>query len=357
MDPLSVSASIVSLIGAADTVVRRLYQYIKAAKGADKDIATLSMEITNLYGVLSSLHLVASRFESEVSELSMQERSMQIDHIHACYNTLDGIRSLLSKDDPSTTNSKMESVRRRLHWPLSESKTKALIDEVGKHKQTLALALNADTLVAMLQSLSRQKEMSNGINEIRNRLIASSMTETRRKILRSFSQGTDPQRYLSAALRVRQMGTGLWICEDKQFQAWMNSDSSSKLFVTGIPGAGKTVLTATIIEEITKRVGQEEKGLAVAYYFCDYKDPATQNPRSILASLAGQLAAQDEQCYAISQAFHQDHYPSEGPATTPEVEEFKQCLLDMIRTLDYAYIMCVLDYFLLIPYYIAQAML
>lgn len=113
MDPLSVSASIVSLIGAADAVVRRLYKYIKAAKGAEKDIATLSMEITTLYGVLSSLHLVASRFESEVSELSTQERSTQIDHIHACYRTLDSIRSLLGKDDPSTTNSKMESVRRR----------------------------------------------------------------------------------------------------------------------------------------------------------------------------------------------------------------------------------------------------
>jgi len=115
MDPFSASASIVSLIEAADTVVRRLYKYIKAAKGAEKDIASLSIEITNLYGVLSSLHLVTSRFECKVPELSMQERPMQIDHIHACYNTLDSIRSLLSKDDPSTANLKMGSVSRRLH--------------------------------------------------------------------------------------------------------------------------------------------------------------------------------------------------------------------------------------------------
>lgn len=343
MDPLSVSASIVSLIGAADVVVRRLYQYIKSAKEASKEITTLSMEITNLYGVLSSLQLVASRFESEVSELSIQERSMQIDHIHACYNTLDSIRSLLNKDDPLMTNSKMESVRRRLHWPLSESKTKALIEDVGKHKQTLALALNADTLVAMLQSLSHHKDISSGINDIRNRMIASSMTESRRKVHRLFTQVADPQRYLSAALRVRQMGTGLWICENEQFQSWLSSNDSMRLFLTGIPGAGKTVLTATIVEEVTKRVSQGQKGAAVAYYFCDYKDPASQDPRGILASLAGQLAAQDEQCYTIAQAFYKDHNPSEGLATTPGIEKYRQCLLDMIETLDHAYIMYVFE--------------
>lgn len=107
MDPWLVSASIISLIGAVDTVLRRTYKYIKAAKGADKDIAALSMKIINLYGVLNSIHLVASRLESGVSELSIQEQSMQIDHIPAKHNTLDSIQSLLDNDDPSATTSIM----------------------------------------------------------------------------------------------------------------------------------------------------------------------------------------------------------------------------------------------------------
>lgn len=84
MDPLSLSASILSLVGAADTV----YKYISSVKGAEKSTSDLSREIANLYGVLNSLGLVAIRFESEASELSLHERSMQIDHVHACYNTL-----------------------------------------------------------------------------------------------------------------------------------------------------------------------------------------------------------------------------------------------------------------------------
>ena len=115
MDPLSASASIAGLLSTADVVVRRLYEYIKAVRAAEKEISALSMEITNLYGVLSSLQLVASRFENADFEPSLQERTMQLHQIHACYGTLDGIRSLLEKDDPSMSKSRMDVVMRRLH--------------------------------------------------------------------------------------------------------------------------------------------------------------------------------------------------------------------------------------------------
>ena len=335
MDPLSVSASIVSLVGAADTVARRLYNYIKAAKGAEKSIANLSTEITHLYGVLNSLHLVASRFESEDFDDSIHERSIQMDHIHACYSTLDGIRSILSKDDPSTAGSKMDSARRRLHWPLSESKTKALVDDVGRHRQTLALALSADTMAALLKSLSLQRDMSNGIEDIKTHMIASSLSETRGKVLRWFTQKVNPQRNYFAALRLRQMGTGRWICENEIFKTWISSNSS-KLYLCGIPGAGKTVLTATIIEEISTRTRQ--KGSALAYFFGDYKDPTTHDPSNIIASLAGQLAAQDEECYAVAKALFEEDNASEGTATSPSIERLCECLRSMMITLEDAYV-------------------
>ena len=335
MDPLSVSASIVSLVGAAEAVARRLYNYIKAAKGAEKSIANLSNEIVNLYGVLSSLHLVASRFENEGFDLSIHERSFQIDQIHACYSTLDTIRSILSKDDPSTADSSLESARRRLHWPLSESRTKALVDDVGRHRQTLSLALSADTMAALLQSLSIQRDISNGIEDIKNRMIASSMIETRAKVLRWFTQNVSPQKYYFAALRLRQMGTGRWICDNQILKTWISS-SSSKLYLSGIPGAGKTVLTATIIEEISTRTRQKDS--ALAYFFCDYRDPATHDPRNILASLVGQLAAQDEDCYAVAQATFEEDNASDTPVVSTSIERLRVCLHSMMITLEDAYI-------------------
>ena len=80
----------------------KAYDLAFRIKWAEKQIRALSVEITHLYGVLSRLHLMASRFEIEVSEVPVQQRSLQIDHIHACYSTLDSILSLLRRNNPSS---------------------------------------------------------------------------------------------------------------------------------------------------------------------------------------------------------------------------------------------------------------
>jgi hypothetical protein len=65
MDPLSVAASVAGLITIAETVVNRGFKLGKIAKNAEREIARLIAEVTNLFGVLHSLHLVVLRFEDE----------------------------------------------------------------------------------------------------------------------------------------------------------------------------------------------------------------------------------------------------------------------------------------------------
>jgi len=44
--------------------------------------------------------------------------------------------------------------------------------------------------------------------------------------------------------------------------------------------------------------------IGFAYYYCDYKDPETQNPKNILGSLLKQLATQDEQCFVELETYY-----------------------------------------------------
>jgi hypothetical protein len=138
-DPLSVAASVAGLITIAETVIRNGYQYVRDAEGAGSQIATLILEITNLFGVLHSLRLVACRFEGEDFD-----STMQIHHIQSCYEILDKIQKQLDKADPAKSRNRLDAARRKLQWPLSSSETKSLIAEVERHKSTLSLALNAD---------------------------------------------------------------------------------------------------------------------------------------------------------------------------------------------------------------------
>jgi hypothetical protein len=55
----------------------------------------------------------------------------------------------------------------------------------------------------------------------------------------------------SDCLGRRQPGTGRWLVETTQYQTWLDTDQGI-LFCPGIPGAGKTILTSIVIEELTR---------------------------------------------------------------------------------------------------------
>lgn len=84
-----------------------------------------------------------------------------------------------------------------------------------------------------------------------------------------------------------QPGTGRWIFDEPQYRRWVESQNSA-LFIHGIPGAGKTILASTIIEEIS---AVSPHGLA--YFYVRYSDYSSQRPLNILGSLLSQLAMQN----------------------------------------------------------------
>jgi len=146
MDPLSLSASIAGLISITEMIAGRSYNYIKEARGASKEVRKLLEEITDLFGVLNSLRLVASRYEQERFHSTMQSQ-----HIYTCHILLEKIKERLDKADPSQVNEKKSQfyqkasmLGRTLIWPFSSTETKGLIAEVEKQKGTLSLALAAD---------------------------------------------------------------------------------------------------------------------------------------------------------------------------------------------------------------------
>jgi len=63
----------------------------------------------------------------------------------------------------------------------------------------------------------------------------------RKKILDTIGP-FDPSAHQNIAIKLRQPGTGVWFTEGPQFKHWLET-TNGKLWLYGIPGAGKTVLT------------------------------------------------------------------------------------------------------------------
>ncbi|KAI4181822.1 MAG: hypothetical protein LQ348_004959, partial [Seirophora lacunosa] len=333
-DPLSVGASIGGLVTLADLVFSRLFKYVQAVKGASEEITALSSEVGALYGILNSLRLVSCQLEDETFF-----STARINHIGSCTQTLEKLRIILDKDSTSSGQmDKMEVFKRKLHWPFTSSQVKAFLAEIERHKSTLSLALNADSMLGFVRSLSVQEAVRETVDDIKLELkqrheadLRIALDAKRQKLLKSFGN-TNPTRNQRTGLQLRQPGTGLWLIESQEFREWERTEGS-KLWLYGIPGAGKTVHAATVIE---KALHTSSTSHAVAFFYCDYKDPKTQEPHHILGSLVQQLAKQDEQGFEKVQRFCDLRNPEYRDDFGYDDHELRDLVLDVTSSFDCA---------------------
>lgn len=117
--------------------------------------------------------------------------------------------------------------------------------------------------------------------------------------------------------------------EGETFQSWLQT-RNSKLWLSGIPGAGKTILAASLMEETLNGSRQNH---AVSYYYCDYKDSESQNPIKILESLASQLGRQVEEAFVLLHEFYKTCNPNDQVAE-PELSVLIQTIVEMTSSLE-----------------------
>lgn len=94
----------------------------------------------------------------------------------------------------------------------------------------------------------------------------------------------DPSLNYNAALQKRHAGTGSWLLQSEVFETW-NSQSSSLLWLYGIPGCGKTILSSTVIEHL----GNFLQNKPLLYFYFDFNDIKKQTLGGVVRSLINQL--------------------------------------------------------------------
>lgn len=133
--------------------------------------------------------------------------------------------------------------------------------------------------------------MGDGIKELH---AITSNTKIRVKNLQSDIHLDKVEEWLSApdtstnvneAQKKRQAGTGDWLLHSRPFQEWQTG-TCQNLWLHGIPGCGKTVLSAMIIDYIKSRL---DSSVVVLEFFFDFTDTKKQTLDKLLRSLIAQL--------------------------------------------------------------------
>lgn len=330
MDPLSITSGIVGLVSLADMVVRRLVTYVCEVKDTEADIAALLAETSNVLGILRTLDLLVTHHSDEGVPF------VQTQYMYACHSTLDRLRLCLKEADPSTERGSLNVVRKKLRWPMSKPSTEGFIKELERHKSTLNLALSADGLATLMQTLANQKELGADLkvvlHESRRRFdrVEAYIAEQNKTKVLQFFEKVSPKRAQNTGLRLLQAGTGTWFLDSEEFTSWTET-RNAKLWVNGIPGAGKSVLLALIIQTLQTSLSPHD---ALAYFYCDYMDTATQEPINILGSLAKQLAMHNLQSLARLEAFYYQHHNEGNLSATSSMEDLCSLISEISKSFD-----------------------
>jgi hypothetical protein len=332
---IGIATNITSLIGFADVLIQKVVKYVHAVKHAKEEIASLLFELSTLHGVLHGLKALAREYPQQDADARFRAN-----HLRSCYLTLDNLQKRLTDKlnhaDPAQQRSPFKAFQQRyISWPLSKSETIDYIKELQGHKSTLNLALTSDNSENLLRALSIVKEIKAEVkrsgerHERLDRLIVDRESQAVLDFLCPV-KSVDPRKYQGNALNLLQPGTGVWFTESCEFKNWFGSPNA-KLWMNGIAGAGKTILMSLIIRHAQENLGQ---GDAVAYFYCDYKDPETHKPVNILGSLLQQLASRDEHTFSRAKALYAQHHPEGKPSSQATPEQLRDVILDISKSLE-----------------------
>ncbi|KFY91992.1 hypothetical protein V498_05197 [Pseudogymnoascus sp. VKM F-4517 (FW-2822)] len=267
-DPLTVVgivANIVQLVEFSTKVLARLNDFQSSLGETPKAIRHITAELPVLQETLKT-----TRDKIDHGSIEDSTKAALLPAIQGCKIQIEALDNLLAKTLPVAGDSRFKKTTKALWSIKQDSKVESIMKTLRGYIGTLTFYH-----AAMSSTLQPMKDTK--LVEIRRWLSA-----------------TDPSINYRKAIKLRQSDTGLWLLEGEVYSKW-KLDSSPFIWLYGIPGCGKTILSATVTQDILLYCANDP-GKVVAYFYFDFADADKQKPELMVRSLISQLS---EQCIRI----------------------------------------------------------
>lgn len=312
MAEIGLILSIASLVQLSNLVLTSCVDYVDKVKNAPADIHKIINEVSGLEFILKRLSNLVPSDENDARLASLKALyELPTGPFNACSEVLGEMAKKLEKISGSGV------LRRRLMWPFEGGKVEELLAGLEKHKSTFMLALAGD-------SAEMDVVTSEAISKIGSQIDDLQIREERR-LIAEWLRGADPSTNHNAARKKHEPGTGDWLLNLKDFETWKDGEGGV-LWLYGIPGAGKTVLSSTVVEHLRGReeVGGRPRG-RIAYYYFDFNDHGKQTAQGCIQSLVRQLFEQSDQVPEELRSLYNDNRHG-----TPSLEKLIDVLIAML---------------------------
>ena len=273
MAEIGLFLNIASLLKLSNAVLTNCWDYVVKVKNASKNINKLINEVSGLESLLKQLSTLASAPENDPRLTSLKALyALPTGPFQACTETLTNAAKKLEKI------ARDNGVKTRFLWPFEGDKLQELLDRLEKHKATFMLALAGDSLKIQMETNQRIQGIETQLDDCKIR--------DERKWISEWLSGADPSMNHNLARKRCESGTGEWLFDIKEFKEWRYGRGRI-LWLHGIPGTGKTVLSSTLIEQL--KADSKRQPVRIAFYYFDFSDRQKQTTESCVRSLVKQL--------------------------------------------------------------------
>lgn len=124
----------------------------------------------------------------------------------------------------------------------------------------------------------------------------------------------------------REPGTGQWLLDSAEYQSWLSREETV-LFCPGIPGAGKTILTSVVIDDLIERFHNDPE-TGIAYIYFNAQRQVEQTLTNLVESLLKQLAEGQTSMPVVVKDLFERH---QKQRTRPQLNEYLQAINSVVE--------------------------
>ncbi|KAH8901751.1 hypothetical protein GQ53DRAFT_851860 [Thozetella sp. PMI_491] len=202
--------------------------------------------------------------------------------VEACRNCLSGLENLLPPhfNTQGAIHQRKIIALAQLARPFKESKARKLLVYSRRH---LIIKLSCFWQLAVKW---RERPIS-----YRRWTSTQTLSDAQCLEIAQWLECTNPSPLQNSALGKHEYHTSAWLLRSPEWLTWLTQAGPSRLlWISGIPGPGKTVLASYLIEHL-KRMCNDTAEIGTVYYYCHY--PHAQNEAApFLRWNIGQLCRQ-----------------------------------------------------------------